>query len=356
MSLAEAVEAVTKHLPEELASAESITRIVEVAGCFPDALSHHFGFECKLGPQAEGAVFILKIPPHPGREIISGTHKNIKLPQKVLSDSAWQRVREFSLRWADEGSALHRNVQSTWLEFDANSRCDEATLHKVFFFLEEYSNREKTDQSGLDYKWVSSTAIRLLRGEPLAANVTSNLARCFNEASGRAQVLQVGLNPSQIDVIKLGLYPYSKDQFLKYLEAIGWAGPAGELEAIVEPLYRFYDEGQVCLSIDVGEVVHTKVGIEFYFNGLSQSERQRAWPKLLGELVEKGLCAADKRDALLRFPGYSIEDFLYRRVFFRGLHHIKVVYQPGLPPQAKAYIGATIKPLSAVTSLSEESV
>jgi hypothetical protein len=68
------------------------------------------------------------------------------------------------------------------------------------------------------------------------------------------------------------------------------------------------------------------------------------------------LCTADKRDALLAYPGYVGENAegipwprALRRasnllggrslsIFIRSLHHVKVVYQPGEGLEAKAYL------------------
>jgi hypothetical protein len=112
----------------------------------------------------------------------------------------------------------------------------------------------------------------------------------------------------------------------------------------------------VSLNIDVGETVGRKIGFECYFDGNRQPRREPRWNTFLDSLVRSGLCTADKREALLAYPGYADEDadgvpwptalrrasqLLGRRslsTLVRSPHHIKIVYRPGEPLEAKAYL------------------
>jgi hypothetical protein len=71
-----------------------------------------------------------------------------------------------------------------------------------------------------------------------------------------------------------------------------------------------------------------------------------------------GLCTPEKREALLVYPGYVDEttatvpwpeaprrasrllDGRSLSTFVRSLHHVKISYQPGERPEAKAYLAA----------------
>jgi hypothetical protein len=113
---------------------------------------------------------------------------------------------------------------------------------------------------------------------------------------------------------------------------------------------------RVLLDIDVGETVSPKIGLECYFDGNRQPRREPRWGAFLNSLVLNGLCTADKRDALLAYPGYVDEhahsvpwpsplrrasQLLGGRslsTFVRSLHHVKIVYRPGEQLEAKAYL------------------
>ena len=101
------------------------------------------------------------------------------------------------------------------------------------------------------------------------------------------------------------------------------------------------------VHFDVGEGVSAKLGVEVTF-GESSASFQRDDPedtRLLDYLVEHDLCLPDKRDALLSWVGgfrlasRGPSDAEAAPIFLRTISHIKLVFQPGRPPEAKAYLG-----------------
>ena len=108
----------------------------------------------------------------------------------------------------------------------------------------------------------------------------------------------------------------------------------------------------------MGDTVQPKIGLECYFAGNRQPRSEPRWVTFLDALVRDGLCTARKRDALLTFPGYIDENAQGVRwpsalrqasqllggrslsTFVRTLHHVKLVYRPGEPLEAKAYLAA----------------
>ena len=146
----------------------------------------------------------------------------------------------------------------------------------------------------------------------------------------------------------------SVERIVEYLSGVGWPGSEAEVLGILEPIAHLVD--YVCLDIDVGETVHRKIGLECYFDGIKQPRTEPRWSLFLDSLVRDGLCTADKRDALLAFPGYVDENAegipwprALRRAsqlfggrslstFIRSLKHVKIVYQPGEGLEAKAYL------------------
>jgi hypothetical protein len=58
-------------------------------------------------------------------------------------------------------------------------------------------------------------------------------------------------------------------------------------------------------------------------------------------LVERGLCLTEKRDALIKWPGYFFERLAHvevPNVLNRSLYHVKLIYEPERALKAKAYL------------------
>jgi hypothetical protein len=355
-SLENSIRAIAPYLPEELVPPGAVERIASVAHYFPDGLSSQFGFECRLGPTTPVVDFVLLVAREKGgREILAGTHPHINLPQDLRMHPVWRRVRDFSVGWTDPGSPIYRNVYGVWIELDLEGPGTSVPVPGIFFHVGDLPLPAAVPPAPSlnldeDYSWVIETAIPLLRGARLSATVEERLAACLKLSPACGQVLQVGLFPGrQIEGIRLFLHVRSQEHLLTYLEAVGWVGPSEELTATVGRLFQLGDF--VYLNLDVGERVYPKIGIECHFRGVAQPPMEPRWPSLLAHLVEHGLCTPEKKEALLGFPGASFQRLIYERVFYRGLHHIKVVYQPGRPTEAKAYIGCKHQPLNEVDEM-----
>jgi hypothetical protein len=101
------------------------------------------------------------------------------------------------------------------------------------------------------------------------------------------------------------------------------------------------------LSFDVGpDGIGARAGLEASF--VKWPHREPRWRELFDRLVEHGLCAPEKRDAVFAWPGQ--ETFWSaparwpaaaagtRGVCVRALSHVKIVARPGRAPEAKVYL------------------
>jgi hypothetical protein len=168
-------------------------------------------------------------------------------------------------------------------------------------------------------------------------------------------VFQVGLMLSRgAEAVRLCITLRSVERIVEYLAKMGWPGDVADLRGVLEPMARLGDH--VYLDIDVGETVHHKIGLKCHFDGNKQPRIEPRWGIFLDSLAWDGLCTADKRDALLAYPGYVEENAeglpwpaALRRasqllcgrslsMFIRSLHYVKIVYQPGEGLEAKAYL------------------
>src|SRR4030095_10600203 len=104
----------------------------------------------------------------------------------------------------------------------------------------------------------------------------------------------------------------------------------------------------------IGHVPQSRIGLETHFHGPKRPIVEHRWENLLSWLTRTGLCSDGVRRDLRDWVGTSHpdaswpEDLLRVANFFgssnsmcflRGLHHVKISYEPGHGLQAKGYIG-----------------
>jgi hypothetical protein len=103
------------------------------------------------------------------------------------------------------------------------------------------------------------------------------------------------------------------------------------------------------VDFDIGDEFGVKVGIELKFSSVSTiREQQQNRPDYLEWLVQKGWCFPQRNQAVLNWIGGNKyhpdpDDFWSpRKTIFRTINHIKLDFQPGKQPRAKAYLEYTV--------------
>jgi len=357
-SFEEFLKPVAEYVPQVLISPPAFSDIDSVARLLPATLAYNtFGFECRLGEELPRADFLVLATASCGRDSLASLHPTSALPARLMTDTVWRRVRDFAVRWADPSSPLYRAVDNVWLEFDVDGPVPDVPVPSVFFGLQTNSQADATGATDEPNRprETAGKAIRLLAGGEPPLRMVETLSRCFRALSPEERVFQVGLMLSRnAEAVRLCIRLRSVERIFEYLAEVGWPGSEVDLRDVLGPSARSVE--RVSLNIDVGETVDPKIGLECYFDGNRQPKREPRWDTFLDSLVRSGLCTADKRDALLAYPGYVDEDAdgvpwpaALRRAsqllggrslstFVRSLHHIKIVYRPGEPLEAKAYL------------------
>jgi hypothetical protein len=357
-SFEEFLRPVAEYVPQVLISPSAFSDIDSVARLLPATLAYNtFCFECRLGEELPRADFLVLATAYCGRDSLAGLHPSSALPAHLMTDMVWRRVRDFAVRWADPSSPLYDAVDNVWLEFDVDGPFPEVPVPSVFFGLQEKGQADATgatdEQNGS--RETAGKAIRLLAGGEPRPRMVETLSRCFRALSPDEHVFQVGLMLSRgAEAVRLCIRLRSVERVVEYLAEVGWTGGEAVLDDVLGQLARSVDI--VSLNIDVGETIGPKIGLECFFDGNRQPKREPRWGTFLDALVRSGLCTADKREALLAYPGYVDEKAMdvpwpaaLRRAsrllggrslstFVRSLHHVKIVYTPGEPLEAKAYL------------------
>jgi hypothetical protein len=346
--------AVAPRISDCLISPESLSNIRQIAALLPGAITDFFGFECELGVSDPTADFLVCCSASQGApNVLSGQIPDRDLPALLVDHPVWQRVRSFSTEWSNPESAVADRIHNIWLEFDVDGVPAPIPVPSVFIGPANLqSANPPVDKSQMTDRcaWLTDSALPLLLGGELHPALRSQIARCLNLLPPGACMFQVGLMLSRASsVTRLCVRGVSKKQILEYLQVLDYDTSSGQLHALLELLSPMVE--RIDLDMDVGDRVLPKIGLECYFPGDRSAVHQ-----FLNHLVSCGLSTPAKADALESWPGVvhersnpeiwprdllALSGFLGGRAhsaFARWLHHVKIVYQPGLPLQAKAYL------------------
>lgn len=192
--------------------------------------------------------------------------------------------------------------------------------------------------------WLVGELLPALHGRPLDAAQRTSIRRAVAELPPPGSVLYAfSLRPRHDFAVRLELFGLAPAAMTAYLERLGLA-EAGRRVTALEPYVRGSDRFH--LSFDVTDRIGSRIGVEYAFARVPGAEPR--WVGLLDRLVAADLCTAEKRDAVLAWPGYDSLWTAARRwpaeavrrggYCVRCLSHLKLVSRPGHEPEAKAYL------------------
>jgi hypothetical protein len=351
--LADSLEVVAPSLPRALVEPEMLARVRELGAAL--APVPRCGFEVRLGGSARVDV---------QQWITTGDGEPERL-RDHLSELGWRRLDEFLAWWSDSSSSLHREVAELWLELDQpavrprRQKPGPAALPPLSVFF-GFPPEPSTVPGRLA---VVETVLDMLLGGSAWSPWRANVRRCFEACPENAFISHVGVMLGRpAPVLRINVKRLGPGRLKGYLQRAGWSdgldggtdeGALDEAAEMMAQLHRLVDH--ITVGLDVGAHVHPRLGLECGVTGQPPAEPR--WAVLLDEFVERGWCTAEKRDALLEWPGSTtpanadapwpaelIHDGLLRpqdhfSVFTRQLGHVKVTYEPGRSPEAKAYFG-----------------
>jgi hypothetical protein len=247
----------------------------------------------------------------------------------------------FLLRWAAGALAP---VRSIWLEFDLDREPDgdRPPAPVVCAKLPH----------GIDPGWLTDTLLPALQGRPLPAGQRALILACLEALPASASLLYIfSLRARGSEAIRLEIFGLEPAAMLGYLRSLApeTASAVEEVSTIFAGVERLH------LSFDVTAAILPRIGIEGSYP--HQPSREPRWATFFERLVRRGLCAPEKRDAALAWPGYDTFWTVPERwpvaeigpggFCVRALSHLKVVCAPGREPEAKAYLIFGVPDLSS---------
>lgn len=322
---------VTPYLHPDLVSPKALSHIRPLAQVLPPTSIGMF--ECRLGATQSRVDLSVSLP----RSALSPL-------QRSQTHPVWRFFQDLCQEWSEPTSFLYEGVERIWIEFDLDGEQFSAPLPCIF--LQFNQKIVIDDQSLID------TTFRLFNDQ-VSPLIELNLRRCadFLPAGARFTHLAAMLS-RQTNAVRVNIGGIPLSQLSDYLMQVGWSDLANTLSTLVSTLSGFVD--YIILSFDVGDTILPRIGLECYL--LRPPKHELKWQLFLNYLVEKELCTPAKKAALLSWYGCSQKssfpnlwpsnisecDRLFgsvaKSIFWRRLSHIKLVYQPGIPVEAKAYL------------------
>ncbi len=350
-TLAESLDLVLPAVSADLASPGHVARIRAVGAALPASLASGVVLECHLGgPAARTDLEVRVRASEVGRQVLADLSAS-PAAGSPFDQPSWIGIGSLAAAWADPASELHRRIDNVWLEFDIDPDADRLPAPSVFFA--PYNGI----QAGNEHDWVGDGALRLITGGPIAPATEQTLDTALDALPAGANVFQLGVMLARRSAaVRCCIAKLPADATPGYLSAVGWPGRIGDLEALIARLSPYVDE--VALDLDVADGIAGRVGLECYLSDFRQPGQDPRWAAFLTELVRLGLCRPERRDAVLGFPGSvargdrtavwpehlgaaaALLGGRARSAFARVLHHVKIVFEPGRPLEAKAYLAA----------------
>ncbi len=347
-TLADSLGLVFEAVPEVLVPSASRGGIHELAAALPSI--HCAGFEVRLAGEHRPVDFAQRIVGFSGEPTRLADH--IEATAGPQTSPPWPSLGRFARDWARPATIVSDEVAGAWLEFDAGGTPRPLPAPSLFISLRVPAGRGDADRL---LRLVGALSQRFA-GKPPTEALIALIERCVDRCTGKVGITDVGMMLSRpTDGIRLAAAGFAPDDAAAFLSDLEWPG---EREALAAAVSMVPTRSGLTLSFDLaGEhpAPLPRVGVE-YFPG-SYLDDIPQWEQFLTTLVERGMCDAPIRDALLAWPGYTtpdaeggtwpaalIAESMLRppdefSVIGRRLSHVKITCGPAGLSEAKAYFG-----------------
>ncbi len=354
LSLAGTLDTMRPHLPVALVSADAFKRARASVAHLDAEVTNGIHFECRLRNGSPRVDLVIVVHADGGELLAAAGGSGA--PGSPHEQPARLQLPAFCRRWTAPTSPLRNVIDHIWLEYDVEQSQSrhEATQSGpgVFFGLR---NPRGMAHSAATLCRTALEALETLTGRQTPHTVQECLSACFARLPLETRVPHVGLmlgrKKPTVRVCIAKLPVAGAAHFLAATAGVGGRdvaditrmaslpdGPGG-------PLYV----PMLHLDIDERRGFVPRVGMERQFAQTCQlTGRIGAGEQyLLDTLTARGLCAPDKRDALLKWPGRSVAMMpheVWWSVVERRINHVKFVYEPSSGIETKGYLFAKHRP------------
>jgi hypothetical protein len=342
-SFTEIVELMLSTLPPALVDSQNAARLRTMAAFLLPTLWG--GFEFRLGKdQPDVDLWQIFMAEDRGPLLgYIGDHFSDAAPEE---QARWTNMRKMLQYWCDHDTELKDIVHSMALE--PRYMSPDAAVPEIplgIWFSEKPVAVEK----------LHSTIVTMLHsivGEGEIPALMQTLRHYMPNLETGVSLRAIGLFfKPEVGRAYIYLRNFNAESLIPYLQEVGWPGPYDEIQKLASWLSSYNEKLDV--HFNIGPSLIPRMGIKVFPNGYGYSPHMNA---LLDDLVIRGLCDPEKRDALKKqpalltpmksrfnWPDHLIMESLTRPnpeqgSFYSFLSNIKLVYVPGKPLEAKAYI------------------
>ena len=313
-----------KYVPPGLLAEDDDARHLDTARRLPDYFTNMMGFETYLDrPDAGAGMALFVSTGSAGWQFLSGQRRGAQ--DNLFRHTAWRRLQRFCALVSRSDSAFYGQVGGLWCEFDVDEY--QTLLPDIFVDFQEAPLHGDRGLAAIEQ------AAAILQAASVSETAPA-LGRCLRDSSdGSVYNLGFMLSRPLPGVRLVGFASRSLDNIYRYLQKIEWPGSVADLRSTVGWLDGIVD--RFVLQVDVAAEIRPLISIELFLD--THGRDRTRWTLFLQNLVDHGLCHPAKRDALLSFPGGTLERGIVPFKLLRALNHAKVVYQPGQSLRGKGY-------------------
>ncbi|MBX3066585.1 MAG: hypothetical protein KF726_26635 [Anaerolineae bacterium] len=316
-----------RQFPPALIGKAQIERLRGITAHLTDAIAGGYVLECRLSSADPQVDLGLCVDPavDQGREWLA-----FELPDTLRQHQVWQNISRLCQTWSDSTSPLHDHVSTLWLEFDLDDHA--SLLPSLFLGL--------TPQAKPHAAQIIAIAQQHLAIQPDAVQ-QQQLDRALDHLPADAEPFQIGWMLARGESsLRLCVRGKPGSDLYDYLPAIGWSGSADDLRSLLTEAGQFVDV--LALDFDVTPSgIGARIGIECRYDNWKQPGQEPRWQHFLDWLVQRQICLPEKRAALPTWTSVGYHIFAGERLptaLVRLINHVKIVYTPAQPPQAKGYL------------------
>jgi hypothetical protein len=345
---------ITPFISEKIINQNSLNEINDISEFLPGIpVIDSAGFECRLSEEQQNTDILVAFTKKSRHDFFSSFNS---LPELATNSIPWKRVDTLIKKWIDKDSIVYENLNNIWLEFDIGEKNSNYPEPSLFFAPSPLiTGSYKAFSDFAMYEWMLEEVLNPLLGGGISAETRDKISQCFDLLPVAGEVFQVGVmlpRAAEYKAVRLCIKGIDVFSIVPYLESIGWVDPTDGLKGTLQELSDFVDS--FAFNISIENVVHPKIGLECYIH--QEPKFMSKWSALLEFMCRKNICAQDKISSILEWPGYVEEKscpdlwpsnfsrgskFVYpelRSAVARAINHVKIVYQPMIPLQAKVYL------------------
>lgn len=279
---------------------------------------------------------------------ITQAHGERALLAAHLADASDDPLRNFLIDWAEDADGLAGAIEQIFLEWDVADAPRKSSTPAVFLPVD--LRRDAASARGLRRALACDLIDRI---QPGGTGRRAVEALCDTLPLG-GSISHVGAMSGRAAGVRINLRAIRRGTLGAVLEAIGWPGEIAPAVAWFDRLVAASD--RVTVALDLDPALLPRIGFEVFLD--APPEQEPRWALLLDMLLDAGLCAPDKRAALLAVSRTLLPEaqgqvwpaqWLLAAVasaptmlpwFEAQLSHVKLTLGPQGSAQAKAYISA----------------